>query len=109
MIKIMNSDVYNICNRVKDIDKNYYIVFNTSNSKFELHNTSQLGSSYCLTVPYDNLDVRLLNYIHKTKNTNIEIILNEIERDNKIRENSEKNAVLSDFNASLERVLKNRR
>ena len=41
-IQIKN-DVYDISNRIKKIDRNYYIVLNTSNNKFEVINQSTLN------------------------------------------------------------------
>ena len=35
-IKI-ESDIFEISKRVKDIDENYYIVFDTKKNKYELH------------------------------------------------------------------------
>ena len=93
-VQIYN-DVYNISKRIKDIDKNYYIVFNTSKHKFEVHNSNQNGSSYCLTIPYDELDERSLNYVLKTQSVNIDEILNEIENDNNLREGAKKSSAFS--------------
>ena len=86
----LNSDVYNISKRVKEIDKDYYVVYDTSLNKFEIHNSMQIGSSYCLTLPYSSLDERTLNYIHKTKSTNIERILEQIDNDNELFLSAEK-------------------
>ena len=63
----LSSDVYNISNRVKNIDKDYYVLFNTSNAKFEIHNKSQIGSTYCLTLPFNELDERALNLIEEIR------------------------------------------
>ena len=89
------SDVYNISKRIKDIEKNYYIVYNTITKKFEIHNSAQKDTSYCLTLPYLELDERTLNYVNKTKSENIEKILEEIEKNNKQRESAEKSNTLS--------------
>ena len=97
MKKRIYSDVYNIAKRVKEIDKYYYIVLNTSTNKFEVHNSVQIGSTYCLTVPYTELDERTLTYIHKTKSSNIDEILSKIENENKIKESAEKQSTLSNF------------
>ena len=96
MLIKLNSDVYNISKRVKYIDKGYYVLFNTSTKKFEIHNNNQVGSSYCLSLPFNQLDERTLTFINKTKSNNIEKILKEIENDNKIRESSEKSRAFSD-------------
>jgi len=81
LIKIEH-DVFNIVNRIKDIDNDYYIVFNTRSKKFEVHNSSQVMNSYCLTCPYDSLDQRLLKYAQKTRIVNIDKILEEIDETN---------------------------
>lgn len=96
MILKLNSDVFNISQRVKIIDKDYYVAYNTSSKKFEIHNSNQIGSSYCLTLPFKQLDERTLFYINKTKSSNIENILKEIENDNKLRESLEKSRAFSD-------------
>lgn len=86
-VQILN-DMYNISKRIKNIDRDYYVVLNISKQKFEVHNSSQIGSSYCLTLPYDKLDDRVLKFVLKTKSANIEKILEEIENDNNILENA---------------------
>lgn len=100
-IKI-ESDVYNISKRVKSIDKDYYVVYNTSTGKFEIHNSNQLGSTYCLTLPFNKLDERTLNHINQTKSENIEEILCKIENENRIRESAEKSGALSNIYDNLQ-------
>ena len=96
------SDVYNISNRIKNIDKDYYIVLNTSTNKFEVHNRSQVDSTYCLTLPFKNLDERTLNYVNETKSVNIKNILQKMEIDNKIKESAAKHSTLSNIYQSIE-------
>jgi len=100
-IKIMH-DVYDIAKRIKYIDRDYYIMFDTSKQKFEIHNSSQVGSTYCLTLPYDELDERVLNYVLKTQSANIDEILEEIENDNNTMESASKNSAFSCVNDSIE-------
>lgn len=99
-------DVYNIANRIKDIDRDYYIVYNTDTNRFEVHHSNQLGSTYCCSVPYDTLDERTLNYVYATSSTNMDRILDDIDRENRLRENAEKSCVLSQFYNSIENTLK---
>ena len=106
-IKIRH-DVYDISNRIKKIDKNYYIVFNTSRACFELHNLGQVKGSYCLTLPFSRLDARVLNLIYKTKSENLKNLIEEIERSNKQVESKEKQDALHLFNLNLENLLKRR-
>ena len=97
----INFDVYNISKRIKDIDRDYYVVYDTSKQKFEVHNSKQIGSSYCLTLPYCELDERSLSYVLKTQSSNVEEILEKIENDNKILESTNK---LSAFSTILDAI-----
>jgi len=99
-------DVYEISKRIKNIDKDYYIVYDTFTNKFEVHNSSQLDTTYCLTLPYSELDERTLNYVAKTRCANIENILEEIENNNKIQESADKSSVLDEFNEISADILK---
>jgi len=100
-IKI-RGDVYNIAKRIKYIDKNYYVVFNTSRRVFEVHNSSQIGSSYCLTLPFSELDERALKYVYKTLIANIDEILIELENDNNQRESAINSSAFSAIQDSIE-------
>lgn len=98
-------DVYDISNRIKKIDRNYYIVYETSKNKFEVHNSQQIGSSYCLTIPYDQLDERVLLTVRSTSSTNIEEILNKVENDNKTLESTTKDSAFSTVLDNIEQSL----
>lgn len=91
----INSDVYDICNRIRDIDRDYLIVFDTNKDLYEVHNLSQVGSSYCFTIPYKYLDSRVLDMTNETMSKNIDTILARIDNDNKIRESAEKTSTLN--------------
>lgn len=98
----LTSDVYNISKRIKEIDRNYYIVFNTSNEKFEVHNSSQICGSYCLTLPYKEIDERVLKYVQKTSSVNIDYVLNEIQNNNNLLESTEKTSAFNKVCACCE-------
>ena len=100
-VQIYN-DVYDIAKRIKYIDKNYYIMLDTSKHKFEVHHSNQIGSSYCLTIPFNELDERTLNYVLKTQSVNIDEILNEIEQDNNLKESAIKTSAFSQMVDSFE-------
>lgn len=96
-IKI-ESDVFDIVNRIKLIDKNYYVVYNTNSKKFEIHN-SRYRCSYCLTIPYKNLDARTLNLIHKTSAKNYDSVVKDIDLENERlkKKQIEKTREISDY------------
>jgi len=106
MLIELTHDVYEISKRIKKIDKDYYVVYNTSTRKFEVHNSSQIGTTYCLTLPYSNLDERTLNYVAKTRSVNIEKILEEIETENKIKESENKSNTINEMNECVENNFK---
>ena len=44
---IIKNDLFNISNRIKNIDKNYYICFNKSLKQFEVHHKKQPDTTFC--------------------------------------------------------------
>lgn len=80
---LIENDVYFISQRLKEIDKGYFIVLNKSKQKFEVHNIFQRGGSYCFTLPYSCLDQRAIDYTLKTRSQNMEKIIQEIDAQNK--------------------------
>ena len=101
---IIEHDVYEISKRIKDIDRFYFIVYDTSKSCFEIHNSSQVDSTYCLTLPFKELDERALQYTRETSSANIEIILEKIENENKLVKNAQVRGVLNQLNQSIENL-----
>lgn len=84
-IKI-ESDVFDIVDRIKEIDDGYYIVLNNQNCKFELHNKKQLNT-YCFTIENNCIDNRVIDKILYTNIKNIDKIINEIDKNNIDNEN----------------------
>lgn len=100
LVEILD-DVFFIGNRIREIDKDYRIFFNTKRKKFEIHCIGQIGNSYCLTVPFSCLDARTVELVRKTRIENRERLINEIDLENqKIQEKNQKN-ILNDANDKL--------
>ena len=91
----IENDVYNISKRIKNINRDYYVVYNTSKNKFEVYNSSQIGSSYCLSLPFTQLDERTITHVRKTQSSNLDEILEQIENNNNIRESANYSAFSS--------------
>ena len=85
-IKIQH-DVFNIVNRLKQINSGYFVMFNTQTEKFEIHNNNYKNTLW-LTLPFNQLDCRAINYVLKSQN--VEQVLLEIENDNLKLEKSNK-------------------
>ena len=79
---LIKYDMFGISKRIKNIDKGYFILFNTNSNKFEVHHNNQVGGTYCLTCPFERLDSRLLDYVLLTSNKNSKNLLIEIENNN---------------------------
>lgn len=79
-IKI-ESDVFDIAKRLKQINESYYILFDTSKQKFELHSKEQ-QNSYCFSYPFQNLDNRFLDMVYTTNIRYIDNIIEDIDKNN---------------------------
>ena len=81
MLKEIKNDVFNIANRIKEINKNYIVYFNTEISKYELYHEKH---GHCLTFPYDELDSRSIEYTLSTRADRIDIkkYIDDIDRYN---------------------------
>lgn len=77
LIKITD-DLYDIAFRIKEIDARYQIFYDTKKCAYKLY----LENSYQLTFPYNNLDVRSLDYAYETRMEHIEKILEKIDKHN---------------------------
>ena len=89
---LITSDIYNICNRVKHFDSSYRVVYDTSLNKYKIYSIKLSGVnevvggvklSYVCTLPYNELDVRTIQYLYYTSIDNIDDIINRIDSDNK--------------------------
>ena len=94
-------DVFNISKRIKDIDCGYYIVFNTFKQSYEIHNSKQIGSTFCLTLPFNELDERCLEYILKTQSSNIDEIIEKLEIENNLKESANRTSAFSEIYETL--------
>ena len=107
MLIEVENDVYFIANRLKEIDPNYQIFFNTKRKMFEVHSKGQIGGSYCLTIPYLTLDKRTLDLVNKTKIENSEKLFEEMERNNKAIEQKRFDEVIKQTESIMRKLWKN--
>jgi hypothetical protein len=105
LIEIQN-DIYFINSRLKEIDKDYQIFFNTVRKVFEVHNKEQIGDSYCLTVPYPLLDARTISHVMRTRVENRRKLFEEIERNNELLEKRQEKRILEDAKDELYDLIK---
>ena len=89
MFKLVKNDLFNISNRLKSIDKKYFVVYNTSKHRYEVH-YNRAKNTYELTIPYKNLDARTINLVFSTKLENQKQIYQKIEQENQLLEQKNK-------------------
>lgn len=102
LIKILE-DTHDICSRLKEIDCNYFVVYNSNRECFEVHNSSQ-KNSYCLTVPFKSLDCRTISLTLKTRREFLEKILNEIDQNNEKLERENKQNLMDKTKWKLKEI-----
>lgn len=98
---IIENDTYFISQRLKEIDRDYFVLYNLESGNFEVHAYGQRGGTYAFTIPYDSLDERTLVLARRTRVENMERVINEIEREN---ENSFKRLVKQQVDMIKERL-----
>lgn len=84
----VRSNVYCIPERLREIDKGYFVLYNSTKEVYEVHNQNNIGSTYCFTVPYSQLDYRTLEYCRQSSIQRADQYKKEIEIENEKREKS---------------------
>ncbi len=77
----VKDDLYDVVKRIKEISPDYFVEFNPRTLRYELH-SHYLRPTYVLTFPFERLDQRAVIHTLKTRVTNIDKLIEEIERDN---------------------------
>lgn len=73
-IRIKN-DLYDIADRIKEINPDYEIFYDTEKEKFIL----MKGKFVSSILPYKTLDARTLDYVYETRPENSDKLLSEID------------------------------
>lgn len=82
---LVDSNVFNIPERIRDIDPDYFVIFNPKTQKYELHHRKQ-DVSFCVEFPFDELDGRAVEYVNETKIERIRSIKRQMEEKNRLIE-----------------------
>lgn len=75
---IIKTDLFNICKRLKSINKKYFLVLNKNKNQYEVH-FKRTGNTLELVLPFNKLDKRTVDYVLKTQICNREKIIKEID------------------------------
>lgn len=97
---LIKNDMFNIVNRLKSIDKNYYVLYNKITKKYELH-CKNFKSSLQLVLPFDFLDKRTIDFVLKTKVENKQKLIQEMEENNQKLEQEKQKKTMEESNYKL--------
>lgn len=86
--RVIEDDLFGVCRRLKSIDDGYFVFLNYKTGKFEVHNSKD-ARTLCLVLPYETLDERTVRRVLYTRAERAEIIKEQMERENRLREERE--------------------
>jgi len=89
-MELIQQDVLDIAQRLKEIDRSYKLYFNNLKNRFEVHSSKRMKDTLEVTW-YDRLDERLINKAKQTRVENAEKYLKQMEQENEKLINSYKN------------------
>ena len=78
----VKNDLFDVANRLREIDANYCLYFNKMLGRFEVHNKAQRGNTLAVIVPYKQLDARTIHFVQKTRVENANRLFAEMEKQN---------------------------
>ena len=91
--EVIRTSTHRIPERLREIDKGYFIVFNHKNNSFEIHHEDGLprNDSMQLWIPFKELDQRTIDRVLETRVENAKALYAAMERQNaKIEADKEK-------------------
>lgn len=92
MRKEIESDVFDIVDRIKEIDDGYRIMLNYKTGKLELHNINQ-NNSFCFNIKNNEISSNLINDILLSQIRYIDNIIENIDNSNALVEKNNKDKV----------------
>ena len=75
----IRQDVFDIADRLKEIDGDYFPVYNLTKKRFEIHPRGRRDTLQ-LVLPYPSLDIRAIQRVRETRREWVENMLRDIER-----------------------------
>lgn len=100
------SNVYRIPERLKEINPNFFVMFNSATQKFEVHDAAQTMNTFACQLPFDELDARALEYVQKYSFVNLDKLAREVEEHNDRLDEQRKSAILDKAGYKTKQALK---
>ncbi len=108
-VREVEGDLFDIARRLREIDGGYFVL--RRGGKFEVHNRRDVPT-YCLTVPWSELDARTVELVRRTRAERAAEIFAEMERHNErlkrqaVRESADRAAETAERVLAGEAVLR---
>lgn len=93
---LIKNDVHDIARRIRAIDRGYYVTYNCTRHRYEVHHTKNYPHSLALVLPYKQLDIRAVNYVLETRIERLDDISATIEKNNNILSEQRERAILDE-------------
>lgn len=100
VVKITH-DVFDIADRLKEIDEGYYLVYNLTRKRYEVHH-GEGEKSLQLVLPYDSLDARCVQRVRETRREYVENMLRDMDRENEKKRLQKEREEIENLHAFLE-------
>ena len=95
------SDCQDIIKRLREIDKDYFVLYNLDRHCFELHNRAQINDTFCLSLPFEYLDERVIDLTLKTLSVKRDELIKELDAENERLVKAKTRTILNDVEARL--------
>ena len=89
MLLPMITNVFEIPERIKATDERLSTFFNTNTQKYEIHCTHDGETSLMLTLPFDELDCRSIDYLIERQSMSVHRFVEEMDKQNERIKKSE--------------------
>ncbi len=88
----MENDVFHITKHMKSIQKTYFVCYNLTTKKYEVHNSAHKTNTFCYSIPFKQLDRRAITHMLKQSKKSNQQLFHEVEENNqKIQKNAQQN------------------
>lgn len=84
----ISGDVFDIADRLKEIDGGYYPVYNLTRKRYEVHHDGAKNSLQ-VVIPYDSLDSRTIDKVRQTRREYVENMIREMDKNNELLKQKE--------------------
>jgi copper chaperone CopZ len=79
----VTTNVYDIPERLKEVDPRLFVMLNLETQKFEVHVAGQRGTTLGCELPFDELDARAIDYVRGSMGVDAHEVAAEIKKHNK--------------------------